>query len=692
MRTDERKAMGRGLAALVLACLLPRPLCAEELQVAGLVVPISTTITSQDTQRLKTLLDSYGPFRDYKAARQRDAKLKFRLVCDFNPGGRKSDTADFGSCYDLYKYLRSLRDQNVETIAFIHGEVIHHSVLPVLACSEVVLSRQPRAEIGRVAAPGSPLADTERDVYKRAAEHRYPLVLIKKMFDPNVEVLRAPQGHKGEAYVDGNDRPRPEGMPEPDLGIGDTALYSFDLAQRVGLFRPEPCNSVEDVVRAYNLPHTALFPPLEEIVARRINVAGAMSGELRETVERQVKRALDDRANLLIFNLACADKDPEAAYDLGRYLASLNDNRQGPHVLTVAFVTREAQSTAAFVAFGCNKIVLQRDTKDGDTIVRAGGRLGEFDNILKERPNKEPELKQRLAEIARKQHYPEDVAQALVGRADEHPLLITPERARERGIATDAADFEEVCRLEGVDPAKVPVMGTDWLNDLVNFLVNPYTRVVLVMLGITCLILELKMPGVVAPGCISAICFVLFFWSHSQHTQILWLAILLFVLGLLLIALEVFVLPGFGFAGVSGIILVISSLGLVAYGHWPHSQEQWGELAQHIGPFGLSILGALVCAFLLARYLPSIPYANRLILQPQGTAEDGSDAPEDPAHAELAALLGAIGVAATPLRPAGKAQFGDAFVDVVAEGTYVLPGSRVQVIEIEGNRVVVKEV
>jgi membrane-bound serine protease (ClpP class) len=58
----------------------------------------------------------------------------------------------------------------------------------------------------------------------------------------------------------------------------------------------------------------------------------------------------------------------------------------------------------------------------------------------------------------------------------------------------------------------------------------------------------------------------------------------------------------------------------------------------------------------------------------------------------MSELLGAVGVAATPLRPAGKVQFGDEFVDVVAEGGYVPPGARVQVIEIEGIRVVVKEV
>jgi membrane-bound serine protease (ClpP class) len=96
--------------------------------------------------------------------------------------------------------------------------------------------------------------------------------------------------------------------------------------------------------------------------------------------------------------------------------------------------------------------------------------------------------------------------------------------------------------------------------------------------------------------------------------------------------------------------------------------------------------------------LPSIPYASRLILKPPAEAHDGFDGDEAAAAAgeglqpELAALLGAIGVAATALRPAGIARFGDDFIDVVSEGSYIAAGTRVQVVEIEGNRVVVKEV
>ena len=95
---------------------------------------------------------------------------------------------------------------------------------------------------------------------------------------------------------------------------------------------------------------------------------------------------------------------------------------------------------------------------------------------------------------------------------------------------------------------------------------------------------------------------------------------------------------------------------------------------------------------LVAKYLPHIPILNRLLSRPPEESEDGVSEPDILMHAELRALLGAIGIAATPLRPAGKTQFGDSFIDVVAEGGYIMPGTRVQVIEVEGNRVVVKEV
>src|SRR5439155_17624060 len=107
-------------------------------------------------------------------------------------------------------------------------------------------------------------------------------------------------------------------------------------------------------------------------------------------------------------------------------------------------------------------------------------------------------------------------------------------------------------------------------------------------IGITCLILELKMPGVGLPGIIAAICFVLFFWSGSKDPNIAgsisWLAVLLFLLGLILLAIEIFILPGFGVCGVSGIVLILGSLGLMTYGKWPADGSEWLLLSKKLAP------------------------------------------------------------------------------------------------------------
>ena len=157
----------------------------------------------------------------------------------------------------------------------------------------------------------------------------------------------------------------------------------------------------------------------------------------------------------------------------------------------------------------------------------------------------------------------------------------------------------------------------DFLDALGEFLRNPWTRLVLIMMGVTCLFLELKMPGVSLPGVIAAICFVLFFWSHSQlYGQMTVLFLLLFLLGIVLLLVEIFVIPGFGVCGIAGIILVVGSLGRAAYGHWPQTPEEWMGYGRNLGPLGLMMLGSLVLALLLARYLPNIPVANRLLLKP----------------------------------------------------------------------------
>jgi membrane-bound ClpP family serine protease len=722
--------------ALLLTFLTPSLLPAQERRNAGLVAPIPTTITTEATSRLRSAL--YGPLRRYEDERNRDPKGvgDFYLLCDFNPDNRDNASDEPGACQTLARYLRDLqKKQGIQVIAYVHGKVTRHAVLPMLACSEIIMSQEPPASFGKIVDGQTPLERLDRLAYDDIPNQRYPSVLIHKMYDKNVEVIKARDGK----YRDSHDKPQPKGDPVSGLGAGETALYTFAQARELGLCQPLPRNSLDEVRERYQLPPASLYPALDHIVAWRIILKGPINGEMKERVKRRVRQALGQKANLIVLELACGEGESEAAHELALFMAELNDNRREP-VETIAYVTGRARDTAAFLAFACNKIVMQREIKQNGQLIQEGAVLGGFEHYMLSHAGLEATIRRNLADIAEKKHYPRILAEGMLDRklrivavestkeesarkfigedelkADqqgEHRwrsvgtvkpanqndegkyLTLTADKARELGVAREViGNFDELCELEGVSPSDVRTADSDWLDGLVDFLRDPWTSMVLVMLGITCLILELKMPGVGLPGIVSAICFLLFFWSHSQVSgQIVWLAFLLFLLGLVLIGLEIFVIPGFGVTGISGIILVVGSIGLVAYGHWPRSNEEWMGYGQALGPFTFSLLGAIVTAFVLARYLPHIPYANRLMLKPHEDSHEFGTELTDSIRPEMAALLGAIGVAATPLRPAGKVRFGDDFVDVLAEGNYVLPGTRVQVVEIEGNRIVVKEV
>jgi membrane-bound serine protease (ClpP class) len=208
------------------------------------------------------------------------------------------------------------------------------------------------------------------------------------------------------------------------------------------------------------------------------------------------------------------------------------------------------------------------------------------------------------------------------------------------------------------------------------------------------LILEFKMPGATIPGIVALVCFVLFFWAHAYaNGQTVYLAIGLFVLGLILLGVEIFILPGFGVTGICGVLLILAGVGLATLEKAPSSSEEWGTFAGRLLQYGLTLVAAGAVSLILARYLPKIPYANRLMLAPpsDNPEGDGEFAPL-PGAEEAAALLGQVGMATSMLRPAGMARIGDVYVDVVTEGDFIEPGTPIQVVEVEGTRIVVKKV
>jgi membrane-bound ClpP family serine protease len=715
----------------------------------GLFITIENPITSEVVSRVLA-----------KSERAVASGKVGRLIFDFNPGGHPSCSEDYGACRDLAAHLLNLKQ--CQTIAFVHNEVTGHTVLPVLACQQLVMSRE--AKIGRALSAREekkmPLRERDDDriiFYKTVVEGRYPTAIVLKMLDRKIEVVEATwQG--GVWYID-KSRQAEEAAKgvvvtrqEPVLPRGDQGFCTAADAQKFGL-----CTLIKesraDVAEAYQLaPSSLREDPLEgrEPKAVRIKVDQRLSRQYLATIERLIRQAIGRQANFIILQLETSGGDTQDLYpsllqaqSLAEKLRKLRDDKDEFPVMTVAYIPGRAPDAAVFLALGCSEIVMDQNAEIGDfesVIYKRQGR-GQVERSAEEYRL----VREALVGLAREQGYSPLLLQGMLDRSltiyrvqsqkgqaewrliseeelleDQAPggahrwgnkalikaggnkgsfLKLPAMRAKELGLAREVvSDYADLQRAYGLEK-RVRDAGYDFLYQLAQFLTLPLVSVFLIMIGIACLILELKMPGVGLPGVIAAVCFVLYFWAQSQlREDMTMLAVLLFVLGLILIGLEIFLMPGFTVPGISGVVLIVVSLALATLERKPETTKDWLDFGQALGAIGLSLAGAITLALLVAWYLPSIPYASRLILKPPMDAGAGMErddvavAGSEGIHPELAALLGAIGVAATALRPAGIARLGEEFVDVISEGSYIPEGTRVQVVEIEGNRVVVKEV
>jgi membrane-bound ClpP family serine protease len=728
-----------GFAAVLTAAVLTSPAAHAQAPEGGLFITVANPLTEIGAIKAKV----------GRNLQRTDPPIR-KIVFDFNPDNRPNTSDDYGVCRNLAGFI--LEQQEVTTVAFVHGDVTGHLVLPVLACQEIVMAREARLGDALRGEAGKALAPDQRQFYLLVAERRGRCpALVLKMLDKDMDVL---EGRRKLAvwYIDARQE-RAEAEKgfvvtrrEPVVAAGAPALYSAAQAEKFSLCQLIS-ESRQEVATAYQMPGASLREdPLEgrTPVARRYIVRGEVTKGQVESLIRSIRTQVANRANFIILQLECGGGSTQAARDLADFLrdlkCDLKDSNAEVPVKTVAYIPERAPDTATFIALGCTEIVMgpQAELGDFENVVYRGrgGARRELD------PGEYKMMRDSLVGLAKAQGYPPLLFQGMLdknltlyrvsslkgvrewrllteeeweadqagekkwgkrelikaGGPDGKFLKVPATLAKDLGVAHDlVADVPNLYKhyeLKG----NVRDVGPDWLDAFASFLRLPVVAVFLVMVGITCLILELKMPGVGLPGVIAALCFVLYFWAQSQLAgQITMLAVLLFVLGLILIALEIFVLPGFGVTGISGILLVVVSLGLVTLEKKPETTQEWLNFGKTLTTFGLALLGAVAMALLLAWYLPHIPYANRLMLKPP-TEEDEITDPDEAAGGgvgvspALAALLGAIGVAVTPLRPAGMARFGEEFVDVVAEGSFVPAGNRVQVIEIEGNRVVVKEV
>ncbi|MFW6154844.1 MAG: NfeD family protein [Planctomycetota bacterium] len=480
-------------------------------------------------------------------------------------------------------------------------------------------------------------------------------------------------------------------------------------------------------------PPRVPLPSLPEEVTQAfvIPIEGMIGQATTDAVERKIAHAKAQGAKLIIFEFNTPGGLVKAAQQITNLIRTeLRDVR------TVAFVNPDAISAGAWLALNAHEIVMVPHAKIGDSApVTMGGELPDV-----QREKMESYLRSDFRTAAEAHGYWPVLAEAMVSRDMEVWLIentVTGERRYvERSEWLDASeDLPDTLRTDrenwrrlrvvvaegklltattseavelGFVEAVVPdragllahynvvgeptVLADTWSERIVAFLTSPAVTGILVMLAMFFGYMELQTPGFGIGGILALICLAVLFGSRFLTGLAQWWEIAVFVVGVALVLIEIFVIPGVGVVGLLGGIMCLVGLLAILIANPP------GELPipspglimdrflDGLLALTLGFLGGVVLCAILARYLPHIPVAGRLVL---AETPVGETLPYDSAAPIRRIQPGARGVTETYCRPAGKARFDDDLVDVVTEGGVLPAGTTVVVQRNLGNRLVV---
>ena len=348
---------------------------------------------------------------------------------------------------------------------------------------------------------------------------------------------------------------------------------------------------------------------------------------------------------------------------------------------TYAYVNRRAFSAGAMIALATDGIFMRPGSVLGAATPVDGGGTKLSEKMVSA-------MRSEFRALAEARGLDPRVAEGMVdetrgapGVAEPGQLvsLSTGEAARV-GYAREVGDWEGVLAAVGAPGARTVETRVNWAERTVRFFTDPLVAPFLLTLGFLGLIIELKTPAFGMAGLAGATSLGLFFGSHLIVGLAGWETLVLIAAALVLLPVEALVLPGFGVAGILGILAFCAAIVLALLGSFPTG----ADVVVALNIVGGSVVAVGVLGWVILRQLPHDRRVGRMILEGSTSREAGYLAA--PVRADL---VGVEGLALTDLRPSGTGVFGEERVDVVSDGPYVPAGTPIRIVRAEGYRHVV---
>jgi membrane-bound serine protease (ClpP class) len=430
------------------------------------------------------------------------------------------------------------------------------------------------------------------------------------------------------------------------------------------------------IVRATMLLAVCLGSAAQAQVVYRIPITGTIENGLAPYVARALREARESGAAAAVLDI----DTPGGRVDAAQRIV---DAVRGADVPVYAFVNPRALSAGALVALAADSIFMRpgavigaatpvdgQGTKASEKYISA--MRAEFRALAEERG-----LDPRVAEAM----VDESVGVPGVVQPGRLATLSTAEALKLKYAAAQVESQAALLGLVGLDGASVVTPAINWAETLVRFVTNPLVAPLLLSLGMLGIVVELKTGGFGVAGLVGMTSLALFFGSSYLVGLAGWEEVLLLAGGVIALAVEVFLLPGFGLAGVLGIGLFGAAIVLAMTG----TAATLSDFSRALAVLGASAVITIAVIYAWVRHLPNSTRLTGLLLRDGLPAEGGFiSAPvrED--------LIGREGVAITDLRPSGTALVGEERVDVVTEGEFISQGSALRVLRSEGYRLVVR--
>ena len=411
----------------------------------------------------------------------------------------------------------------------------------------------------------------------------------------------------------------------------------------------------------------------------RVPVAGDVEMGLAPFIERTLREAAESGAAAVVLDI----ETPGGRVDAAEQITAAISRAEVP---VYAYVNMHAYSAGAMIALSAQRVLMRPGGVMGAVTPVDGSGTKASEKIVSA-------MRARMRALAEARGLDPAIAEAMVDEAIEVEgvvesgklLTLTAQEAVDLGYAQAVADWEGVLAAIGLSGAEVVEAEVNWAERIVRFFTNPVIAPFLLSLGFLGLLVEIRSAGFGLAGTAGLLSLALFFGAHLLVGLAGAEDLILVVAGLILIGVEVFVVPGFGVFGIAGIVALLAGLLMAQVGSLPTSQD----FTRAAWVLCISLILVVATSWL---FLQSMFGSWRLkrsgVILPETTDRD-----EGYTSADVRTdMEGAVGVAITPLRPAGVGLFGEERLDVVSESEWIEEGTRIRILSAEGYRQVVRAV